>query len=172
MALDPSKLRHTTWIATWKAAAGDVVLEATDAVDPTNFEMTFKELVVGVTGPQKLGERFVGASGFISVEQREIDDVIQRKLTPWAAATGSHYLTPPRGTDLYGYARELVLHPNDLPALTTAEDLHFLKTVPIIKPYEGDGEEDNKIIVEFWIYPDRSVLPELRFAYRGASAPA
>lgn len=172
MAMDPSKLRHTTWIATWKAAGGDVVLEATDAVDPTGFEMIFHELKVGVTGPQKLGERFVGAEGMITVEQREIGDVLLRALTPWAGASGSYHLTPPRGTDLYGYARELVLHPSDLAPGTTTEDLHFLKTVPIIKAPEGDGEEDNVLAVEFWIYPDRTQFPELRFGYRGATAPA
>jgi hypothetical protein len=172
MALDPSKLRHTTWIATWKAAGGDVVLEATDEVDPGGLEMLFHELKVGVTGPAKLGERFVGAEGMISVEQREIDDVIQRKLTPWAGASGSYSLTPDRGTDLYGYARELVLHPADLPAGTTTEDIHLVKTVPIIKRPKGDGEEDNVLAVEFWVYPDRAALPQLRYGFVGASAPA
>ena len=157
---DPTHLKLTAWDVAWNSND----LGWADKVTP-KLDFITKEKKVGSLGNVPIGEWFLGMTGVVTAEFREIVLDLVQKMCPWWA-TGATMLTPAAGVDLYTYAQKLVLHPHDIAAGTLTDDLTLYKAVPL-KPYavERDGETPDKWAVDFKIFPDLSKLAALGLVY-------
>jgi hypothetical protein len=164
MAMDLTRTR----VGNYDCTLGAYAFGAVDNVKPT-IEIVKKEIKVGTIGNVVLGDRLIGANVAVEIEAREIDPALIKKLCPWWTS-GSIAFTPATAhIDFYTYAQVLNLHPTDVTG--TAEDLNFVKAVPIFNPMQRDGDKDDIVLAGFRIYPDRSVLPNLVYGYVGPIPP-
>lgn len=148
--------RRTSWSATWNTFGLGTLYE----VDPA-LDLITAEIKRGSTGEIVLGEWIIGLKGVVKVQLADITRIIQEKMTPWfsgVSGTDSIPLVPMTfQQNMYQYAQELVLHPNDL--TTTKEDLHLIKTVPIVTGrIKRDGMKDEVWETTFVPFPDLSRL--------------
>jgi len=165
---DVGKTRKTDWRVTW----GNYDLGFLDAIDP-KLKYMLDAIRVGTMGKAKLGDRFSGLDGNVEIEVREIHQGQFASLTAHHAGSGSIDLTPPINKDLYDYAKELRLHPEDLPTLTKTEDLVLVKATPTTPlNLKRDGTKDDVWKVSFEIYPDRARFPKLCYGYIGVAPPS
>lgn len=154
------------WDVTWGTFAHGGV----DKVTP-KIAYTRKPKKVGSVGDVELGAWIVGLSAAITVEHREIAKTFYQKIIPWNAGntdTASVPLFPSTlNADEYAYAAALILHPSHLLAADTTQDFTFPKAYPHLMPSEADGENPNKCIVEYTLFPDRTQLPVLVYGWQG-----
>jgi hypothetical protein len=163
MAMDLSRLRLGNFVCTWDTYDFGGV----DKVKP-KVSLKLHPVKVGSIGDLAIDDRIIGLDVDISIEAREIDLVLYKKLAPWYT-TGSVALTPSAvHTRLYQYAKALKFHPNDPEVGTLAtQDYNFIKAVPLFNPMERDGETDDVVLTGFKVYPDQSQLPLLIYGYIG-----
>jgi hypothetical protein len=167
MEKNVSETRRTDWDVSWDGVSCGLLKK----VDPSKLKWMIDAIRTGTTGKMDLGGRFVGISGTAVVEIQQITTAAITQLQPWYP-----HAHPPLNKDLYDYAKQLVLHPADLPADAKDQDLVWVKAVPT-GGYDlaRDGEKDDVWPVEFMIYPDRDKLlaapPWLFYGYIGAEAP-
>jgi hypothetical protein len=162
MPINLSRTRLGNWNVVWDSYD----FGAVDKVTPKIAYVT-KSIAVGSMGDVPLGKRFIRPELKITIEAREIDLALLKKLMPWWTS-GSIPLTPQTlHQDLYAYAKLLTLHPSDLAADNHEEDLNIVKAVPDFSPMERDGVADDKIIVEFEAFPDRAHFPDTVYGYVG-----
>lgn len=170
MAVDVTKTRRCNWNATWNTTD----LGGVDDVSP-NITMMVRPITIGTIGEAPLGDRFVGLEGTVEIVCREVTRVLMEKMFPWfAGTTGTSAvdLSPAVNVDLYTYAQKLTLHPTDLAADVTAQDLELLKTVPVQGfNLSRTGRDDDGWRLVFKIYPDRSQLPALVYGKLSAESP-
>jgi hypothetical protein len=175
MANDITQTKVRNYRATWGSFVGGYQDKLTMGV-----KLKTKEVKVGTLGDVVLDERVIGLTGTIKIEFRQLSAAMRNGLMPWSATAGT--ATPGTAgvsipmipaafhTGLYQYAKELVLHPVDLIDADTSQDVTFTKAVPWIKE-DADGVADNKLEVEFMIYPDQSQAtaspPVISYGYYG-----
>ncbi|MGB7157120.1 MAG: hypothetical protein WBD40_03575 [Tepidisphaeraceae bacterium] len=168
MAYDVTRIRLGNYDLKW----GSYDFGLMDKVKP-DIRMKTLPKKAGSIGDVELGEWIIGLEGTISGEVREIDVVTYQKLMPWWVSGDISLLPAVWHKDLYDYAAKLVLHPNDLPALTTTQDITLLKAVGMFVPAERDGGTPDKMMATFKFYPDRAQLVTsgsllLAYGYIGA----
>jgi hypothetical protein len=128
-----------------------------------------KEIKVGSMGDLVLGHRVLGIENpKITVEVREIDLTFLQAIHPWWTSGAISVLPLAAQQDLYDYAAVLKLHPNHLPVGTVNQDRNYLKAVPMLSDASRDGVADGKDLVDFILYPDRSLFPIVSYGYIGA----
>lgn len=163
-----------TQVSDYDVFWNNYALGAVDKVTPDLKPVT-KPIKVGTLGDVMVGERFIGLEGKITVEVREIDKAAAQQLLAWNAgsATASVPFQPPSyHEDLYDFAQQLTIHPTFMGTNTTLDQI-FTKAVPILLEGLGerDGVGDDKMKVEFRIYPDRAQLlaspPAVKYATVG-----
>lgn len=151
MAFDSTKVRQTNYDAMWDTQD----LGGLDDVK-INMDLIFLPVKIGSAGNMKLEDRFQGLNddAHVLIVVREVTLALIRKLVPWAGATGAAALTPPIGTGMTQYAKQLTLHPRDM-LLVTTEDMEFWKAVPV-QSYKlpRNGQDFDKWEVRFNLYPD------------------
>lgn len=124
--------------------------------DLSGFGLKYKELQVGEFGDIDVGAIIIGMNGLVKLELEQVKAATKQQLSPWWVS-GVVPMTPAiRHKDLYDYAKPLILHP--VGTSGTAEDVSFLKAVPLWKPPKFDGKEFQIIEVEFRFFPDRALL--------------
>ena len=130
-----------------------------DEVDPSGLKFELEGIFTGSTGKKnKLGDRVVGVGGTIKIQFRQLSLVMYQALAPWNAGAVPIALIPPLNTDLYTFSLPLLLHPDDLGAVTT-EDITFPHACPIRLPLpKRGGDKDDVLEIEFAIYPDRAAF--------------
>lgn len=158
----------------WNVKWNDVSLGTVGKVDPSNLQINFKPVTRGTTGPAILGEMCSGITGVISVECMDVSASLITELCPWQTSGELIPLAP--NADFYQYAQVLNFHPTDVAAGTLTEDINFVKAVPAsFLKLSRDGNNQDKLIVDFRIYPDRARLtgasPVLLYAYQGGVSP-
>jgi hypothetical protein len=163
-----SNIRRTAWDVTWNSVALGLV----DEVNP-DLKLMMEPITAGTFGKITLGHRIIGLEGKVSVVVREVILAkIKALAAPWWS-TGSVPIAPETfNSDSYALAQLLTLHPHDVAAGTTDQDLTLVKTVPL-QPYrvKRDGTKDDMWSVDFEVYPDRSQMeaspPKLVYGYIG-----
>jgi hypothetical protein len=153
--LVPGISRRTVWDVTYNS----VSLGLCDDIDPSAIKMEFEPIVTGSTGKKNvLGQRFVGISGMIKIQLRQLNMTQYAALAPWSTGTPIQ-LVPPLNADMYAYAQTLTLHPDDMVSVTT-EDLLFTHAVPMQLPGtpKRTGGADDVWEIEFAVFPDRTVM--------------
>lgn len=166
-----TNLRRTNWDPTWSSTA----LGLQNKVNP-DLKLMLDPITTGTTGKVILGYRIVGLEGKVSIVVRETTLALIRKLAaPWWSSGLVPLVPSAINVDLYSYAALLTLHPHDLGAGTVTEDINLLKTVPVNAYHlERDGVKDDEWMVDFMVFPDRSLLeaspPTLVYGYIGAAA--
>lgn len=160
---DLNRLQVSDYDVTW----GSYNVGFVDKVTP-KLALKLKEIKVGTLGDIVIGKRIIGLEGTIEVECREIDVVAINGLMPWSGGAGNASPSTSGASvplvpaiyhkDLYDYALPLKLHPTHMGTNTT-QDLNLLKAVPHMS-YLGDrdGVGDNKVMLEFEFFPDRTAL--------------
>jgi hypothetical protein len=160
---DLANTRRTNWAVKWNGTDIGYV----DKVDPSALKLGMDPIQVGTIGKAALGVRFTGLEGTVKVQVRECTLLQLQTVIPWYTAGATFPFTPPINKDLYDYAKELLLHPEDKGA-TVTEDVHLLKTVPIsVANIARDGTKDDVWEIEFMVFPDRSSLPNLVYGRIG-----
>lgn len=152
--MDISRTRLSAFAPTWDSYDFGAVDKLTFAL-----ELITKPIKVGSVGDVVLGERIIGLGGNITIEAREVDRALLNKMLPWAGTSPPSSLSLLPTTfhkDLYDYAKLLKLHPRGIGNET--EDLNLLKAVPRWKAMDKDGINDDKVMISFSFFPDRSVL--------------
>lgn len=167
MAIDISRTRLTNHKVKWGASGSQYDFGAIDKVNVRSV-ITKKEIKVGSVGDVVLGHRVIGLEAAISFEAREIDLNFLKKVHPWWSSGAIAMLPATVLQDLYTYAQILTLHPNDLADGTVDQDRNFVKAVPVLESSDRDGVNDDKDMVTFLIYPDRTQLPARIYGYIGA----
>jgi hypothetical protein len=159
MAYDSGNVRRGNFNATWDTAGSAHDLGGVDAVK-IDAKLLYDPIKIGSAGKMKLDEYFdgLGDDAKVSITVREVTLARIRKLCPWDNGSGSVDLTPPVGTKMYQYAKQLLLHPTDQGAGTTL-DIAFFKTVPVNSfQVERNGVKQDEWVVEFAIFPDATKL--------------
>lgn len=162
---DLTKTRLGNYDPSWTAAGGSLwAMGFVDRVTP-NITIVTKDIKVGSVGDVVLGKRIIAVTGTVRIEAREVDLTAYQKLMPWYSS-GSIPLNPATiHKDLYDYAGLLTLHPTDVSG--TGQDLSLVKAVPLITPMDRNGNDDDRVIVDFHFFPDRTQLPTLVYGYVG-----
>jgi hypothetical protein len=162
---DVTHLRRTSWDVSFNGAP----LGFVDDVDP-DIQIVTEDIGAGSVGDIPLGAWIVGLDGTIKVKFRESTADLWNALLCWNVGI-PYLLSPSTAADLYDYAEALVLHPHDLAAEETDEDITLLKAAPNGPPgADRDGVSDDVLVGEFLFYPDRDVLAateEIRYGYVG-----
>lgn len=167
MAYDIARTRLTNQNVKWGPLASQYNFGAIDRINVRSV-ITKKEIKVGSVGDIVLGHRVLGLDAAISFEAREIDLTFLQKVHPWWTSGAIGMLPATALKDLYDYAQLLTLHPNDLPDATVNQDRNYVKAVPLLESADRDGVNDDKDMVTFLIYPDRTQLPNRIYGYIGA----
>lgn len=155
---DISRLTLADYDCKWKKAGGAyVVLGAVDKVTP-DIQIIKKPKKVGSVGDVELGHWIIGLQVQITTEMREIDRTQFETLMPWFTSGNIPLVPTTWHKDTYDYAGPLVLHPNHLGVGTTTENIILYKAVPMIRPADRDGVNDEKLIITWSAYPDRTQL--------------
>jgi hypothetical protein len=162
--------RRTAWDVTWNANGLGTVYE----VNP-DLKLITDPIRRGTTGKVILGHWIIGLEGVIKVQCADLTLPLQQQMFPWWTSGAIPLVPETPQQNMYQYAQELVLHPHDLPAATTTEDVHLIKTVPMqILNIKRDGVKDEVFEVTFQPYPDLSRLqaatPFLDYGYIGTTA--
>ena len=160
--------RITNWDVVWSSYSLGLVNE----VQP-DIKLITTPVTRGTTGKKVVLDDFVSAvDAKVKVKIPDIAAALIKELCPWIGS-GAQYLAPSvPNTLLYQYAALLTLHPHDIAAATTTEDLSFPKAVPFsLFDLKRDGDKESDWEVEFKVYPDFTKLtagtPILCYAYLG-----
>jgi hypothetical protein len=159
--MDITKTRLTNQDVTWASFNFGAIDKITIAPKPN-----LKPIKVGSVGDVILGHRLISLDFELKVEAREISLATLQAIMPWYTSGAIPLMPTVAHTDLYSFADVLTLHPIDQ-GVTTTQDYNFLKVVPLIEDESADGENDNKLLTGFMVYPDRAQLPALVYGYRG-----
>lgn len=163
MAYDITRTRLTNFNVKW----GSYDFGAIDEIR-VRAVIQKKEIKVGSVGDVVLGHRVLGLDAAISFAAREIDLTFLQKVHPWWTSGPIAMIPATALQDLYSYAAQLTLHPNDLAAGTVTQDRNYLKAVPVLDTTDRDGVNDDKDMVTFLLYPDRTQLATARvYGYIG-----
>ena len=148
---------------TWKrfqVLFNAVDLGLTDVVDPTGIKFKGRPITAGTFGKDlPLGYRVTGFEGVVKIQILQLNVAQYTAMTPWYGGTGAIPLMPAQGSDLYSFAKSLVLHPIQNGASTT-EDLNYGLACPITSPAQvkRDGGDDDMVEIEFMLFPNRTTL--------------
>jgi hypothetical protein len=168
MSVTVTNTRRTAWLPKWGPAGSQYDFGGVDKVTP-DLRLVTSPITIGTTGKAVLGQRIDALEGTVTVEAREITRAMMEEMLPWHSSGDSISLIPSTlNTDLYDYAQLLTLHPKDVASNVFTQDINLLKAVPLYRPMDADGKEDNKVIVTFIFFPDRSVIDTaLAYGYVG-----
>lgn len=147
--------KRSNWLVNFNGTDAGLM----DEVNPA-LKLVFEPITTGTTGKKNiLGHRFVGVSGTIKLQCRQMSDALYALFAPWHDGNGPLPLTPPANSDLYDFAKPLILHPDDA-GEDTSQDLVFPKASPMSVPaaIKKDGGKDDTWEVELAVYPPREQM--------------
>jgi hypothetical protein len=129
-----------------------------------------KNVIIPSVGDIVLDRRIIGLDegSKVTVECRQVTAELFQKANPWYSAGAIPLVPAAVNASEYAYANLLTLHPTDVDAGTTTEDLNFVKAVPVIHWPDRTGTEDDVAVIEFFLYPDHAQLPTRVYGYMGA----
>lgn len=166
---DVTKTRVGNYDVSWTANGGTSYAHGYVDDVGVDLKLLLQPIKVGSIGPAILGHRVRGLSedSKVTVECREIDLTHFQKMCPWFT-TGSVALSPATiNKDLYDYAGPLIVHPNDVTG--TTQDITLVKAVALRGFMSRNGDDDDVVVIEYRVYPDRAQLPTLVYGYIGAA---
>jgi hypothetical protein len=162
-----SNFVRDNWVPTWNGQP----LGYCDDTDP-GLTALYDAIGAGTLGKIRMGDRFVGLEGDITLMMREPTLSIIETMIPWGVdGNGEYLISPPINTDMYTYAQLLNLQPSSRVAASDHTlDLNLVKAVPIHVPnaFKLTGKQDDVMPVKFRIYPLRTALPAIIYGYIGA----
>lgn len=137
-----------------------VTLGWSKEVDPGGLKIQTVDKKIGELNNAVVGKVVIGLEGSIKTVLHQVSRDILLQVMPWTAGVvgdGSRLIAPALGDDLYDFADVLRIHPRQAGS-STAQDMNFIKAVPLIKlPKSGSGDF-REVEVEWTVFPDQAAL--------------